>query len=153
MQSGLNSNPSLTGPLFPNERRNHRFLAIKWQPNCNILSAIKDEILITVSFVGQELHDGCTKLDKAELAFGSLNAGALITFISEARAFENVQELLDLLGDQIKILADDSLSVSIGSDYVAALVAVGTRFKRDANGRVIWSSVKALKLVTISRLP
>lgn len=114
--------------------------------------AIEDGNLITISFEDQELHDTCIELDKAELAFGSLNAGALITFISEARAFENVQELMDFLGDQITISADDSLSVSIGSDYGAALVVTGKRFERGADRRIIWSSVTRLKLVTISRV-
>lgn len=108
--------------------------------------------MITISFEEQRLHDTCIELDKAELAFGSLNAGALITFISEARAFENVQELMDFLGDQITISADDSLSVSIGSDYSAALVVAGKRSKCGADGRVIWSSVTRLKLVTMSRV-
>ncbi len=108
--------------------------------------------MITISFEEQALHDTCIQLDKAELAFGSLNASALITFISEARAFENVQELMDFLGDQITISADDSLSVSISSDYAAVLVVAGRRFKRGADGRVIWSSVKRLKLVTMSRV-
>lgn len=108
--------------------------------------------MITISFEGQRLHDTCIELDKAELAFGSLNASALITFISEARASENVQELIDFLGDQITISVDDSLSVSIGSDYGAALVVTGKRFKRGADGRIIWSSVTRLKLVAISRV-
>lgn len=108
--------------------------------------------MITIAFEDQELHDTCIELDKAELAFGGLNAGALVTFISEAHAFTNVQELMDFLGDQITILADDSLSVSIGSDYGAALVVTGKRFERDADRRIIWSSVTRLKLVTISRV-
>jgi hypothetical protein len=45
-----------------------------------------------------------------------------VTFISDAVAFENVGELLDFLGDDIRVLPDDSLSVAIGSDYRAALV-------------------------------
>jgi len=109
--------------------------------------------LITISFQDEALHDTCIELEKAELAFGSLSAAALVTFISEATAFENVQELIALLGDEIKISEDDSLSVSIGSDYRAALVVAAKRFKRDAGGRVIWSSVTRLKLVTMSRVP
>lgn len=108
--------------------------------------------MITISFEDQPLHDTCIELEKAELAFGSLNAAALVTFISEARAFENVDELIVFLGDEIKISADDSLSVAIGSDYCAALVAAAKRFERGADGRVIWSSVTRLKLVTMSRV-
>lgn len=109
--------------------------------------------MITISFEGEPLHDTCIELSRAEAAYGSLNAAALVTFISDARAFENVQELIDYPGQEIKILPDDSLSVAIGSDYCAALVAVAKRFDRDALGRVIWSSVTRLKLVTMSRVP
>jgi len=109
--------------------------------------------LITISFEDEPLHDTCIDLGLAEAAYGSLNAAALVTFISDARAFENVQELIDYPGQEIKILPDDSLSVAIGSDYCAALVVVAKRFDRDAVGRVIWSSVTRLKLVTMSRVP
>jgi len=109
--------------------------------------------LITISFEDEPLHDTCIELEKAELAFGSLNAAALVTFISEASAFENVADLIAFLGDEIKISANDSLCVSIGSDYCATLVVAAKRFERDADGRVIWSSVTRLKLVTMSRVP
>lgn len=108
--------------------------------------------MITISFEDEPLHDTCIDLSRAEAAYGSLHAAALVTFISDARAFENVQELIDFPGQEIKILPDDSLSVSIGSDYCAALVVVAKRFDRDAMGRVIWSSVTRLKLVTMSRV-
>lgn len=109
--------------------------------------------MITISFEDQPLHDTCVDLERAEQLFGSVSAAALVNFISDAMAFENVQQLADFLGDDIKILGDDSLSVAIGSDYRAALVVAGKRFDRDAAGRVVWSSVARLKLVQISRLP
>lgn len=109
--------------------------------------------MITISFEDGPLHDTCVELQKAELEYGSLSAAALVTFISEALAFENVEELIGLFGEEIKILPDDSLSLSIGSDYRAALIVAGTRSKRDAEGRVIWSSVTRLKLVEMSRVP
>ncbi len=109
--------------------------------------------MITISFADQALHDICVDLSRAELVFGSLNAAALVTFISDTSAFDSVQELIDFLGDEIKIFEDDSLSVSIGSYYSALLVVVGKRFSRDAADRVIWSTVKRLKLVTITRVP
>lgn len=109
--------------------------------------------MTTISFEDGPLHDTCVELEKAELEYGSLSAAALVTFISEARAVENVEELIDLFVGEIKILPDDSLSLSLGSDYCAALVVAGTRFKRDAEGRVIWSSVTRLKLVEMSRVP
>lgn len=92
-------------------------------------------------------------LSRAEAEYGSLSAAALTTFISDAQAFENVQELLDYPAQEIKILPDDSLSVLIGADYGATLVVAAKRFDRDAMGRVIWSSVTRLKLVTMSRVP
>jgi hypothetical protein len=109
--------------------------------------------LITISFEDQVLHDSCVDLRRAEQSFGSVHAGALVTFISEAVAFENTSELIDFLGDDVKISADDSLSVAIGSDYRATLVVAGKRFARDADGRAVWASVTRLKLVEISRLP
>ncbi len=108
--------------------------------------------MITISFEDEPLHDTCLDLGRAEAAYGSLHAAALVTFISEARAFENVQELINYPGQEIKILEDDSLSVAIGSDYCATLVVVAKRFDRDAMGRVVWSSATRLKLVTMSRV-
>lgn len=109
--------------------------------------------MITISFEDQPLHDTCVDLERAEQLFGSVSAAALVNFISDAMAFEHVQELADFLGDDIKIRGDNSLSVAIGSDYRAALVVAGKRFDRDAAGRVVWSSVARLKLVQLSRLP
>ncbi|MES2045866.1 MAG: hypothetical protein V4475_18495 [Pseudomonadota bacterium] len=109
--------------------------------------------MITISFEDQPLHDACVDLERAEQLFGSVSAAALVNFISEAMAFENVEELMAFLGDDMEISADDSLFVSIGSDYRAALVVAGTRFKRDAGGRIVWASVTRLKLLQISRWP
>lgn len=109
--------------------------------------------MITLSFEEQSLHDACIELREAEVQFGSLTADALVTFISDALASENAEELCTLYGDQVKFSGDDSLSVVIGSDYEAALVVAGKRFKRDGDGRVIWSSVMRLKLVEMSRVP
>ena len=108
--------------------------------------------MITLSFEEQSLHDTCIELKEAEDQFGSLAANALVTFISDALASGNAEELFALYGDQIKISPDDSLSVAIGSEYSAALVVAGKRFMRYADGRVIWSSVTRLKLVEMSRV-
>jgi hypothetical protein len=109
--------------------------------------------LITISFQDHELHDACVNLQRAEELFGSIHAESLVTFISEALAFENAQELIDFLGDDVKISLDDSLSVVIGTDYCVVLVVAGKRFDRGTDGRIIWTSVTRLKLVKISRLP
>lgn len=109
--------------------------------------------LITISFEDQLLHDTCVDLQRAEQLFGSVHAGALVTFISDATAFENAGELLEFLGDDARISEHDSLSVAIGTDYRAILVVAGNRYGRDALRRVAWTSVTRLKLVEISRIP
>lgn len=109
--------------------------------------------LINLTFEGEPLHEICADLEKAEQAYGSIAAAALVSFISDAVSFETANELLGFLGDDIKILPDDSLSVAIGSDYRATLVVVGTRYSRDAEGRIVWASVTRLKLLAISRVP
>lgn len=109
--------------------------------------------MITISFETQQLHDDCVNLQRAEQLFGSINAEALVTFLSDAAAFENAGELIDFLDGQVRIDLDDSIYVAIGTEYRATLVAVGKRFKQDANHRVLWNSVTRLKLVEISRLP
>jgi hypothetical protein len=108
--------------------------------------------LITLTFADPPLHDDCVKLERAEQAFGG-HAAAVITFIAEVSSVENVEELIGVLGNEIKILTNDSLCVSIGSDYRAALVVAGKRFNRHADGRIDWSSVTRLKLVRITRVP
>lgn len=109
--------------------------------------------MINITFEGQPLHDICADLGLAERAFGSVTAAALVTFLSDARSLEIVDELLDLFGNDIKIAEDDSLSIAIGAEYVAKLVVVGTRHSRDATGRVDWASVTRLKIIAISRMP
>jgi hypothetical protein len=109
--------------------------------------------LINISFEDEWLHDTCVDLQRAEQQYGSVHAAALVTFISDAVAFENVGELLDFLGDDIRISPEDSLSVAIGSDYRATLIVAGKRFNRGTDGRVVWTSVTRLKLVEISRVP
>lgn len=108
--------------------------------------------MIIISFENQVLHDSCVELERAEQLFGSVHAGALVTFLSDAWAFENACELIAFLDGGAKIGPDDSLSVAIGTDYRATLVVVGKRFARDSHGRVVWASVTRLKLTEISRL-
>lgn len=95
----------------------------------------------------------CVVLERAEHAVGTVSAGALVNFISDASAFENVAELIDFLGTDVEVSGDDSLFIAIGSDYRATLVVVGTRHTRGAAGRVDWASVTRLKLVDLSRWP
>ena len=109
--------------------------------------------MINISFQDAPLHDLCVDLERAEQMFGSVSAAALVNFISEADAFENVQELIDFLGGDLEVSVDDSIFVAIGADYRATFVVVGTRFNRDDHGRIVWESVTRLKLVEISRWP
>jgi hypothetical protein len=109
--------------------------------------------LINITFEGQPLHDICADLKQAEQFYGSVSAGALVMFLSDARSLESVEELINLFGDDIAIGAHDSLSVAIGADYRADLVVVGTHHSRDAAGRIAWASVTRLKLLAISRVP
>jgi hypothetical protein len=109
--------------------------------------------VINVTFESEHLHGTCVSLASAEQAYGSMAAGALVAFLEDARALERADELLALLGDDVKVLEDDSLSVAFGSDYRARLVVVGERYDRDPAGRVEWASVTRLKLQEISRVP
>ena len=109
--------------------------------------------MITISFHDPMLHDICIDLDRAERHYGRMEAQALVTLISDAHALENARELIDLHDGEIFILEDDSLCVVISADYRAALVAVGTRFKRSDDGRIRWDTVTRLKLVEVSRVP
>lgn len=109
--------------------------------------------MITISFEHAEHHETCSNLERAEQLLGSVSAGELVRFLSDAAASNNVGDLIDLLGEDIKISGDDSLSVAIGSDYRADLIAMGQHVKRDGDDRVIWTSVIRLKLMAISRVP
>ena len=109
--------------------------------------------LINISFANDSLHDVCVDLERAELRFGTVSAGALTSFIADAESLENAAELIDFYGDEIEISGDDSLIVSIGSQYRATLVVVGKMFKRDKDGRVVWKTATRLKLVDVSRWP
>lgn len=109
--------------------------------------------MITVSFHDPVLHDICTDLNRAEEQYGRVEAQALVTLISDAHALENAQQLIDLHAGEIFVLDDDSLQAVIGVDCRAALVAVGTKFRRSDDGRIRWDSVTRLKLVQVSRVP
>lgn len=109
--------------------------------------------MIILTFHSEALHEICSDLEKAEQAYGSVAAAALVAFISDAFSFETAEELIDFLGDDIKIMPDDSLSVAISSDYRADLVVVGTRHSKGADDRIKWASVARLKLLAILRVP
>jgi len=107
--------------------------------------------VITVSFEHAEHRAMCAQLDLAEQQLGSVSASELVRVLAEAASVDNVAELLDMLGNDGKILADDSICIAIGADYYIDLIAIGRHVQRDCNQRLIWTSVTRLKLMAISR--
>lgn len=103
-----------------------------------------------VSFETAALQQACYVIELAEEQFGAVHAQALIALLADIEAFETGAELIEFLGDDAAVALDDSLSLPIGSDYRAALVAAGARYSRDGSGRVVWSSVTRLKLLKIT---
>jgi len=105
---------------------------------------------LIVSFETVALQQACYVLELAEEQFGAVHAQALIALLADIEAFATTAELIDFLGEDAAVALDDSLSLPIGSDYRATLVATGTRYHKDAGSRVVWSSVTRLKLVEIT---
>jgi hypothetical protein len=108
---------------------------------------------VIISFGTRELLDCCSSLAAAELQLGSAHAQALISMIADAEAFDSAHDLISFFGSDACFGEDDSVVLAIGSDYCARFVAVGTRFVRDAKGRIDWTGVQRLKLVDILRCP
>jgi hypothetical protein len=104
---------------------------------------------LIVSYDTTALQQACYVLEQAEQLYGAVHAQALIALIADVEAFENGAELMEFWDEDLLIANDDSLSLPVGADYRAALTAVGNRYQRDADGRVIWSSVTRLKLLAI----
>jgi hypothetical protein len=91
-----------------------------------------------VSFDTQYLQKICLTIEAAERTLGPVHAQALITLIAD-----------DFFGFAAVCREDDSLFLPVGASYRARFVAVGKRFACDANGKVVWSSIKRLKLTEI----
>lgn len=108
---------------------------------------------MNITFGNQELLERCSTEEAAAEAFGPALARALMTLLADASAFENAEELMNYVDSEGKFKPDDSLSISIGSDYRAAFVIAGREHDRDAGGTIVWSSVERLKLVEIERRP
>jgi hypothetical protein len=105
---------------------------------------------LIVSYDTTALQQACYVLEQAEQQYGTVHAQALIALIADVEAFENAAELIDFWDEDLFITNDDSLSLPIGADYRATLASVGNRYRRDADGRVVWSSVTRLKLLAIT---
>jgi hypothetical protein len=65
-------------------------------------------------------------LEVAEQAFGTPSARLLIGILADIEAFDSGSELIDFFQGELKTTGNESLSIPIGSEYVATLVAVGT---------------------------
>jgi hypothetical protein len=104
---------------------------------------------VIVSFQSQELHDCCCIASVAEEALGAILAQALENLIADAEAVETAAELLELLEPFASVAPDDSLLADVGADYRARFVAIGQEFTRDEEGKIVWLSVRRLKLVAL----
>ena len=102
-----------------------------------------------VSFETRCLQKICLTIEAAERRLGPIHAQALIALIADIEAFEDAGQVIDFFGCAAVCPGDDSLSLSIGASYRARFLAAGKRFGCDPNGKVIWSSVKRLKLMEI----
>jgi hypothetical protein len=102
-----------------------------------------------VSFQTRCLQEICLTIQAAERTFGPVHAQALSTLIADIEAFEDASQVIDFFGFAEVCREDDSLFLPIGANYQARFVAVGKRFGCDADGKVVWSSVKRLKLMEI----
>ena len=94
-------------------------------------------------------HDCCCIATVAEETLGGVHAQALKTLIADAEAVETAAEFLHLRGQYASVDGDDSLLADLGADYRARFVAIGQEFIRDAEGKIIWSSVRRLKLMAL----
>ena len=102
-----------------------------------------------VSFQSQELHDCCCIATVAEEILGGVHAQALKTIIADAEAVETAAEFLQLREPFASVDVDDSLLADVGANYRARFVPIGQEFTRDDEGRVVWSSVRRLKLMAL----
>jgi len=90
-------------------------------------------------------------MEEADNKFGHINAHDLIALIADIEAFDNVEELVEFLGNEATALDNDSLLIKFGSEHSLKFVAAGTKFDKDLD-RVVWQSVQRLKLLQISEL-
>ena len=74
-----------------------------------------------------------------------------MSLIADAEALDSADELIDYLGPAAQVDEDDTLVLTIGSEYLGEFVVLGTRAIHNENGKVDWSSVQRLKLVNILR--
>ncbi len=88
-------------------------------------------------------------LSEAEVALGTVNAKALVSIIADIEAHQNAEEMLDFMDGIVQVKGNDTLEISLGSNYYVVLVPVGIRFQRGNDGQVIWHTVERLKVTAI----
>lgn len=102
-----------------------------------------------VSFGTTRLKEICLVLSEAEVALGTVNAKALVSIIADIEAHQNAEEMLDFMDGIVQVKGNDTLEISLGSNYYVVLVPVGIRFQRGNDGQVIWHTVERLKVTAI----
>lgn len=104
-----------------------------------------------VSYDCDELRRACLDIDEAQRCLGMGDAQALVTLVADIEAMGDCGEFLAFAAPEARVSGNDSLTVSIGSEYEAVFVPAGERFVRAQGGAIDWSSVRRLKLVQIGR--
>jgi hypothetical protein len=104
---------------------------------------------VIVSFESEQLHDCCCQASIAEDILGSATAQLLATVIAEAEAAETAAEFLQLREPFASVDIDDSLLTDVSAEYRARFVPIGQELTRDGEGKIVWSSVRRLKLVAL----
>ena len=106
---------------------------------------------MNVSFETSFLRDRCEHINELEDWLGSICALALIRLISDIEAFDNALQLFRYLGSDIEVNEDDTLYVTIDQYSIAILHPVGTKFRRQPNKQIDWSTVNRIKLTEVRR--
>lgn len=105
--------------------------------------------MVNISFDTGELKRCCCEYAVAEATYGPMNARALFTAIADAEAMTTALDWIEFVGDEVAVQQDYSLMLAFGSDLVAQLIPVGTRFEKEDDGSLKWQTVRYLKLVRI----
>lgn len=105
--------------------------------------------MLNISFNTTDLKKRCCEYVVAESVYGTLNARALFTALADAEAMEHAADWIAFCGDEVAVQKDCSLILTFGSDLIARLIPVGTKYETEDDGTVKWHTVRYLKLVQI----
>lgn len=105
---------------------------------------------MVVSFDTQELRDFCESLELAVATIGSAHAQELRTVLSDAEAAETAAEFIEFYSPFVSV-ADDSISLPIGTKYRASFVALSAGLDDDCGTGIEWSEVRRLKMMDLSK--